>query len=102
MWNCEDLDLGSFKQSIQNFLSLSLEIQIELWLPEQNILDQVQIKKNVKLKYYKLLNNSSISGELNRVVARTEGDFVFFGILGFNLIARIGSTNYYNTHSSPK
>ncbi|UOG36643.1 glycosyltransferase [Leptospira noguchii] len=83
VWNCEDLDLGSFKQSIQNFLSLSLEIQIELWLPEQSILDQVQIKKNLKLKYYKLLNNSSISGELNRVVARTEGDFVFFWNPGF-------------------
>ncbi|WP_061233022.1 glycosyltransferase [Leptospira noguchii] len=83
VWNCEDLDLGSFEQSIQNFLSLSLEIQIELWLPEQSILDQVQIKKNVKLKYYKLLNNSSISGELNRVVARTEGDFVFFWNPGF-------------------
>ncbi|EMM94498.1 hypothetical protein LEP1GSC158_2208 [Leptospira interrogans serovar Zanoni str. LT2156] len=89
-----------FRESIQNFLSFPLDVKIELWLPEQSVLKQIQEEKNIKLEYYKLFNNSLVSRELNQIVAATKGDFVFFGILGFSLIIKAGSTNYYNMRSS--
>lgn len=98
--NCSDLNWVFFRESIQNFLSFPLDVKIELWLPEQSVLKQIQEEKNIKLEYYKLFNNSLVSRELNQIVAATKGDFVFFGILGFSLIIKAGSTNYYNMRSS--
>ncbi|EMK25247.1 glycosyltransferase family 2 protein [Leptospira kirschneri] len=81
-WNRDDFNLEFFRENIGSLLSLPLEIKIELWLPEQNVLNQIPEKKNVILKYYKLLNSSSVSSELNRVVADVKGDFIFFWNLG--------------------
>ncbi|UID84715.1 glycosyltransferase [Leptospira interrogans] len=81
--NCSDLNWVFFRESIQNFLSFPLDVKIELWLPEQSVLKQIQEEKNIKLEYYKLFNNSLVSRELNQIVAATKGDFVFFWNPGF-------------------
>ncbi|MBS2064865.1 hypothetical protein KCQ63_29500, partial [Klebsiella pneumoniae] len=61
--NCSDLNWVFFRESIQNFLSFPLDVKIELWLPEQSVLKQIQEEKNIKLEYYKLFNNSLVSRE---------------------------------------
>lgn len=43
--NCSDLNWVFFRESIQNFLSFPLDVKIELWLPEQSVLKQIQEEK---------------------------------------------------------